>query len=347
MRRRGFLKATAVAGAAWITGCASPGGPSTSSTRLQAVGAEPVADLNGATTGPVVLSTWKPGLAVSQRGLAVLDEGGSPLDAVEQGARVSEADASNRSVGFGGLPNRDGVVQLDASIMVGDSLDCGSVAAMQDIKHPISVARLVMERSPHAMLVGQGATEFATEHGHPVENLLTPASERAWKKWKESPEGRAALPPANEGRATPEHHDTMGLVARAADGKMAAACTTSGMSWKLPGRVGDSPIVGAGMYVDDEAGGAAATGLGEEVIKVCGCYQIVEFMRQGVDPNEAIRRVLERIVRRNPRNAKELFGFVAVRRDGAIGLGSTKKAFVAGLARPSGLVLVQSPVLEG
>jgi len=264
----------------------------------------------------------------------VLGENGRILDAVQRGVMLVEADPSNESVGYGGLPNRDGVVELDAAIVDGATLEAGSVAALRGIRNPVAVARLVMEKTPHVMLVGDGAQEFALENGFKKEKLLTPESRRRWKEMKANPDGAA------------RGHDTIGMVALDRNGSMAAACTTSGLAWKLPGRVGDSPLIGDGLYCDQKAGGAAATGVGEEVIKVCGSYQVVEFMRQGVEPDEAIRRVLHRIVRREGYDPEDNIAFVALRADGEVGYGSILPGFQAAVSRGSDHRLLDAPSLR-
>ncbi len=274
---------------------------------------------------PVVVSTWSHGLAANRVAYILLQVSGTALDAAEHGVKISEADPKVTSVGFGGFPNRDGVVELDAAIMVGTTLQAGSVASLKRILHPISVARRVMEKTRHVMLVGEGALKFALSQGFEEENLLTPEAEEAWKKWRASPHPK--VPGQGDG------HDTIGMVTMDRGGRLAAACTTSGLSWKLPGRVGDSPLIGSGLYCDDQAGGAAATGIGEEVIKVCGSYQVVEFMRQGLPPNEAIRRVLKRILDRETKNNKRMIAFVALRKDGEVGFGSTIPGFQAAVSR--------------
>jgi isoaspartyl peptidase/L-asparaginase-like protein (Ntn-hydrolase superfamily) len=237
--------------------------------------------------------------------------------------RIPEADPENQYVGYGGLPNRDGVVQLDAAICDGDTLNAGSVAGLEGIRHPISVARRVLSETPHVLLVGAGAKQFALSQGFTEENLLTPEAEAAWELWKAK---------RSKSTATPANHDTVGLLVRTAAGSMAAACTTSGLAWKLPGRVGDSPLVGHGLYCDSKAGAAAATGVGEEIIKVAGSYQVVEFMRQGMDPSEAIDRVIRRIVARDPANAKRMAAFVAIRSDGVVGYGTMGTRFEVAVA---------------
>jgi N4-(beta-N-acetylglucosaminyl)-L-asparaginase len=211
---------------------------------------------------PIVLSTWKFGLKCNETAWEILKNNGRSLDAVEAGVEVCEADPNERSVGYGGRPDRDGRVTLDACIM--DELsNIGSVACLEHIKHPISVARAVMEKTPHVMLVGDGALQFALSQGFPKENLLVPDSEREWKEWLKKAEYK---PIANI-----ENHDTIGMIALDEHGNLSGACTTSGMAFKMHGRVGDSPIIGAGLYVDNEIGAATATGHGEEVIRISGC----------------------------------------------------------------------------
>ncbi|KPL13723.1 MAG: hypothetical protein AMS26_13325, partial [Bacteroides sp. SM23_62] len=208
-------------------------------------------------SGPAIISTWKHGMAANAAAWEHLDAGGSVLDAVEAGVKVCEADPNVSSVGLGGFPDSSGEVTLDACIMGPDG-DAGAVACLKNILHPVSVARLVMEETPHVMLVGEGALEFALNRGFQKTNLLTPEAKKAWEKWKKNRE---------TGDTLGTGHDTIGMVALDAGGDLAGACTTSGLSYKLPGRVGDSPIVGAGLYVDNEVGAAAATGLGELVMK--------------------------------------------------------------------------------
>ena len=307
MNRRNFLKTSALAG----VGLAAPRQGQVSVPR--------------ATGHMTVIATHPAGVAANRVALKLLEGGRGTLDAVEHGVRVAEADPEDTSVGYGGYPNRDGVVELDAAIMDGSTLEAGSVGALQDIKHPVSVARRVLEKTPHVLLVGKGAQRFALAQGFSKENLLTPAARQAWKAARADGFGSRS-----------ESHDTMGMVALAPDGSMAAACTTSGLAWKLPGRVGDSPLVGHGLYCDAKAGGAAASGLGEEIIKVCGSYQVVEFMRQGASPHEAIRRVLDRILRRSPANRDTFFGFVALRADGEVGYASTTDGFKAAISGPDG-----------
>ncbi len=259
---------------------------------------------------PLAISTWPFGTRANEEAWKILSEGGKALDAVEQGVRVIEADPSNQSVGYGGLPDRDGHVTLDACIM--DSTgNCGSVAALEHIKHPISVARRVMERTPHVILVGEGALDFALTEGFPKENLLTPEAKARWEKWVKTAEYKP--------RVNAELHDTIGMLAIDKDGNISGACTTSGMAFKMHGRVGDSPIIGAGLYVDNEVGGAAATGLGEEVLKSLSTFLVVELMRNGATPQQACEQALDRIIKRNGGKADFQVGLIAVNKAGVAG----------------------------
>jgi len=261
--------------------------------------------------GAVIVSTWIHGLPANEAAWKILSQGGSVLDAVEQGVRVVESDKENNSVGIGGLPDRDGKVTLDACIM-NERGDCGSVAFLEHIENPISVARAVMEKTPHVMLVGEGALKFALEQGFKKENLLTPKAEAAWQEWLKESNYHPVI--------NIENHDTIGMVAMDSKGNLSGACTTSGLAFKMNGRVGDSPIIGAGLYVDNEIGGAAATGLGEAVIRQCGSFLVVELMRQGYSPNEACKKVVERIVKHEKDKSKDLqVGFVALNKKGVSG----------------------------
>ncbi|MEY4177960.1 MAG: hypothetical protein RLY70_1534 [Planctomycetota bacterium] len=272
--------------------------------------AAPVA--GGDARRPVVISTWRHGLAANAAAWKILAGGGRAFDAVEAGVRESEADPRVTSVGYGGFPDRDGVVTLDACIM-DERGNCGAVAALERIKHPISVARRVMEKTPHVMLVGRGALEFAVAQGFPQENLLTEESRKAWEEWKKTRD-REFRPKINS-----ENHDTIGMVAIDAQGNLSGACTTSGLAWKLPGRVGDSPIIGAGLYVDNEIGAATATGMGEAVIRAVGSFLVVELMRQGHSPADACRLATERVIAKNPGWRDLQVGFVAIDKGGRVG----------------------------
>lgn len=268
---------------------------------------------------PIVLSTWDFGLGANVEAWKILSQGGRALDAVEAGAKVPEADPKETSVGYGGLPDRDGIVTLDACIM-DENGNCGSVAFLQHIVHPISVARLVMEKTPHVMLVGEGALRFALANGFRKKKLLTPESEKIWKEWTKKAEYK---PVANI-----ENHDTIGIIALDGNGNLSGACTTSGMAFKMHGRVGDSPIIGAGLYVDNEIGAATATGVGEEVIRIVGCHLVVELMRQGNSPEDACRLAVERILKKNPSKSKDVqVGFLALNKNGEYGSYCLQKGF--------------------
>lgn len=261
---------------------------------------------------PVVISTWNHGIPANEAAWKILSSGGRALDAVEAGVRVTESDPQSRSVGYGGRPDRDGNVTLDACIM-DEKGDCGSVAFLKNIKNPVSVARMVMEKTPHVMLVGEGAKEFALANGFVAENLLTPESEAEWLKWKASQE------PTKSPEINVENHDTIGMVALDANGNLSGACTTSGAAYKYHGRVGDSPIIGAGLYVDNEVGAATATGWGEAVIRAVGCFLVVELMRQGNSPEEACRLAVERVISKNPDWKDIQVGFLALNKKGEHG----------------------------
>ena len=261
---------------------------------------------------PIVISTWIDGIAANEAAWGILSTGGRALDAVEQGVRVTESDKGNQTVGIGGRPDRNGFVTLDACIM-DEKGDCGSVAFLQDIEHPISVARKVMEETPHVMLVGKGALDFAVANGFERTNLLTPESEEEWQKWLEE------APDEVKAEINVENHDTIGMIALDQDGNLSGSCTTSGAAYKLHGRVGDSPIIGAGLYVDNEVGGACATGWGEAVIRIVGSHLVVEFMRQGHHPEEACRLAVERVIAKNPDYEEIQVGFLALNKNGEYG----------------------------
>lgn len=254
---------------------------------------------------PIVISTWPFGMPANEAAWELLRAGGSALDAVETGISHCEDDPSVDSVGWGGLPDSAGEVTLDASIM-DHTGRCGAVACLHHVRHAIRVARMVMELTPHVMLAGDSATRFALDHGLGQTNLLAPAAGRAFDEWRLREEAKQ-----NDG------HDTIGMLAIDAEQRMAGGCSTSGLKFKLPGRVGDSPIIGAGLYVLPGVGAAAATGKGEEVIKVCGSFSVVQNMRRGMEPREAIAQVLEEILQRRAGNADTDVSFIALRADGA------------------------------
>ncbi|RNC91889.1 MAG: glycosylasparaginase [Allomuricauda sp.] len=258
---------------------------------------------------PIVVCTWDFHNA-STKAWEVLQKGGNALDAVEEGVRVEEADVTNETVGKGGRPDRDGNVTLDACIM--DSAgNCGSVVYLQNIAHPISVARKVMEETPHIILAGKGAEQFAYEQGFKKEDLLTESTRRQYEEWKKESKYETII--------NIENHDTIGMLAIDAKGDIAGACTTSGMAYKVAGRVGDSPIIGAGLFVDNEVGAATATGVGEEVIRTVGSFLIVELMRQGKSPQEACEEGVKRIMEKNKDRKDFQIGFLAINKKGETG----------------------------
>ena len=266
-----------------------------------------------------MLSTWRHGMDANKAAWTILDRAGSALDAVESGVRVTESDPESQSVGLGGLPDREGKVTLDACIMDHES-NCGAVAFLQNIENPISVARRVMENTPHVFLAGEGAYRFAREEGFPHTELLTEKSRQAWEKWKADEQSKK--PPINQ-----ENHDTIGMLALDAKGNLSGACTTSGWAYKLHGRVGDSPIIGAGLFVDNEVGAACATGMGEAVIRIAGSATVVELMRHGYSPQQACKEAVERIKAKHKDLDGLQVGFLALNKSGEMGAHSVYAGF--------------------
>ena len=290
------------------------------------------------TTKPIVISTWDSGMAVNAEAWKILSKKGRALDAVEAGAMHIENEI-NCCVGLGGYPDRDGIVTLDSCIM-DEHANCGAVAGLERIKHPVSVARIVMEKTPHVILVGAGAQQFAVENGFVLESAeLSADAKKAYTEWLKKSEYKPVINIENKKTNGPfapnffddgtPNHDTMGLVAMDASGNLSGAVTTSGMAFKLHGRVGDSPIIGAGLFVDNEIGAATSSGTGEEVIRICGTHLVVEFMRQGLSPEMACKKAVERIVKRDRKKAKELqVGFLALNKKGQYGAYAIQKGFV-------------------
>ena len=273
---------------------------------------------------PVILcsrgESW--GKKVLTPGWEILSQKGSLLDAVEKSANVTELDPEDTSVGYGGLPNERGVVQLDSSIMFGPTHNCGSVAALEGIKTPCSVARLVMERTDHIHIVGKGAQDFAVAHGFKVENLLTEESRKIWLRWKENLSDKDDwFPPKDGDYDIDRTTGTINVLAVDSAGDLAGITTTSGLAWKIPGRIGDSPIIGAGLFVDNEVGAVGATGRGEELLRSCGSFYGVEQMRAGKSPQEACEAVCQRIIDINGGKDKVDFSdkMVAMNKDGEVG----------------------------
>lgn len=264
---------------------------------------------------PAIISTWNFGLQANEAGWKILADGGSALDAAEAAARRTESDPDETSVGYGGFPNEEGVVQLDAAVIDGKTGRMGSVGALENIKNPCSVARKVMEADKHIYLMGEGAKKFALRNGFKEENLLTPKS-AAWYAEQ------------LEKRQQDEGHDTIGVIAIDRAGDMAVVCTTSGLAMKWPGRVGDSPMIGSGLYLDAEVGAAVGTGLGERAIEVCGAFAIVEFMRNGLSPQKACEELIKRVIKRNRPNLDFQLAFMAMDKEGGTGGAAVREGFV-------------------
>src|SRR5580698_1599881 len=282
------------------------------------------------TGGPVVISTWDTGLEANKGAWEVLGRNGAALDAVEAGVKITEA-SRNCCVGLGANPDRDGFVTLDASIM-DHQFNCGSVAALQRIKHPISVARRVMEKTPHVILVGVGAQQFAVAEGFPLEEeKLSDDAKKTYDQWLKKSEYKPVINIENTRSSSyvpaparlPDggwNHDTIGMVAMDAQGNLSGSCTTSGMAFKMRGRVGDSPIIGAGLFVDNEVGAVTATGQGEDVIRICGSHTVVELMRHGSSPQEACKKAIERIIKAKGDSARSIqVAFLALNKNGEVG----------------------------
>lgn len=287
---------------------------------------------------PCFVSTWPFGKTANDVAMTSLAETRALLTAVEQGIKVVERDRSNRSVGDGGTPNAAGVVQLDACIMNGPNHAAGSVAGISGIRHPVSVARRVMEDTPHVLLVGEGARQFALQNGFENVDLLTPETKAAWEQWKQQHSGQES---ATTG------HDTIALVGVDTLGNVAGGCSTSGLGYKLPGRVGDSPILGSGLYVDNEVGAAGATGLGENVMRYCASFMIVEAMRHGLTPLDACVAAIRRIAKTDPLPLAELhINFIAMDRNGRCAAAGTDASFRYAVANDQLSKVLQAEIVE-
>ncbi|QJX46316.1 N(4)-(beta-N-acetylglucosaminyl)-L-asparaginase [Hymenobacter taeanensis] len=312
---------------------------SSSAAGLAVVATRPLAEAATLAAGPLagkplVISTWDTGLAANLGAWQVLRKGGQALDAVEAGVMVTEA-SQNCCVGLGGNPDREGIVTLDACIM-DDKFNCGSVAALERIKHPISVARRIMERTPHVMLVGEGAQQFAVAQGFPLEpQQLSPDAAKAYQEWLKTSQYRPVINIENSGSHKPvgpvggaNNHDTIAMLAQDAQGNLSGSCTTSGMGFKMRGRLGDSPLIGSGLFVDNAVGAAAATGQGEDVIRIAGSHTVVELMRQGLSPTAACKAAVERIARIKGDKAREIqVCFIAINNQGQHGAFALQKGF--------------------
>ena len=283
---------------------------------------------------PLVIATWDVKKA-TKKAWEIISSNGNSLDAIEQGCMIEEANKDGQSVGIGGLPDREGNVTLDACIMDHYG-NCGSVVYLKDIKHAISVARMVMEKTPHVMLAGDGAKKFAISMGFKKENLLTEKSKKDWIKWKENEEYNPII--------NIENHDTIGMLAIDKNKNISGGCTTSGLAYKMQGRVGDSPIIGSGLFIDNEVGGAVATGLGEEVLKTVGSFLVVELMRQGYSPEDACKIAIERIVKKPGSNYKNFqVGYIALNKKGETGSYSIQNGFSMTQYDKTGNVNYDSP----
>ena len=313
MKRRNFLQKAAL-GSFGITAL----GSSLAATAATPKGAKDKHDVPVSNSLlPVVIATWSVEQA-TKKAWQSMEQGSSALDAVIAGCGVEEANAQGQSVGIGGLPDRDGRVTLDACVM-NEKGDYGAVLCMQNIKHPIAVAKKVMEDTPHVILAGVGAEEFAVSQGFKREDLLTEKSKKDWEYWKKTSKYKPII--------NIENHDTIGMLAIDKNGTISGGCTTSGLAYKMAGRVGDSAIVGSGLFVDNEIGAATATGLGEEVLKTVGSYLIVELMRQGKSPQEACEQAILRIIEKTPNFEDFQVGYIAVNKKGETGAYSIHEGF--------------------
>ena len=296
-------------------------------------------ELSRSFSRPAFIATWPFGKAACQAALQTLLQTESMRDAVELGIHTAESDESVTSVGYGGRPNAAGVMQFDASFMDGERQQAGSVAAIEGVRHPISVARRVMEATPHAMLVGADAAKFAQQQGFPTEDLLSPAAKASWLRWQAKQQTGD-----DEQEKT---HDTIALLGVADSGHLVGGCSTSGMAYKLPGRVGDSPLIGSGLYVDGAVGAAGATGIGENVMRYCGSFLIVEFMRQGMTPLAACIATIRRIAEGERKAPAALsVNFVAMNKAGHLAAAGTDTDFLCGIADQSRSLVVQPYLVD-
>lgn len=300
----------------------------------------------------LVVSTWGDNQPANETAWKIINERGAALDAVVAGVQIPEADPKDQSVGYGGLPDRDGRVTLDSCVM-DHTGRCGAVMCLEHIMHPVVVARMVMEKTPHVQLVGEGALRFALAQGLKKQNLLTPESEAAWKKWLQTSNYDPMTTPKSVMDKQDDHpwpvskinHDTIGMVAMDHSGNISGACTTSGLAYKMHGRVGDSPIIGAGLFVDNEIGAATSSGVGEEVVKICGSHTIIESMRHGKSPADACKEAVRRIIRNNGETKSKglQVGFLAINKNGEHGGFATIKGFSYVVTDSKGSKIFQAP----
>lgn len=313
MKRRNFLQKAALGSVGITTLGASLKATAATSKKAKTTLRSQTSDASL----PVVIATWSVAQA-TQKAWQSLQEGSSALDAVIAGCGVEEANAKGQSVGIGGLPDREGRVTLDACVM-NEKGNYGAVLCMQNIKHPIAVAKKVMEDTPHVIMAGIGAEQFAVSQGFKRENLLTEQSKKDWETWKETSKYKPII--------NIENHDTIGMLAIDTNGTISGGCTTSGLAYKMAGRVGDSAIIGSGLFVDNEIGAATATGLGEEVLKTVGSFLIVELMRQGKSPQQACEQAILRIIEKTPNIQDFQVGYIAVNKKGETGAYSIHEGF--------------------
>ena len=301
--RRKFIKASAATGLGVSLGAFSQ-------LFAQAESETIANDPNDIFTEGLVLSTWDAGIPANEAAWKAMMDGGNALDMAEKGVNDTEANLSNLTVGLGGFPDRDGHTTLDACIMDSEG-NAGSVMFLEHIKHPASVARRVMEKTPHVILVGEGAYQFALSEGFKHDAYVSEESQKAWKEWLKTSQYKPII--------NIENHDTIGLIAMDLNGDLAGVCTTSGMAFKMRGRVGDSPIIGGGLYVDNSVGAATSSGLGEAVIRTCGSFLVVEMMRQGATPQQACEEAINRIKMKHANYRDFQVGYLAVNKAGEIG----------------------------
>lgn len=329
MRRRHFLR---------VFGLAVPAAPALIDIEQTSQHQETLKEL------PVVISTWAPNKKANEAAWKILSAGGNALDAVHAGVMVPEADPEDQSVGYGGLPDRDGRVTLDACIM-DHQANIGAVMCLEFIKHPVSVARLVMEKTPHVQLVGAGALAFALANGFKKEELLTKESRRNWKSWLAESKYNPLQSMENIQERIKKNHDTIGMLAIDHAGNISGACSTSGMAYKMHGRVGDSPIIGAGLFVDNEVGAATASGVGEDIVRICGSHTIVEAMRHGMSPQQACEAAVKRLVKVRPATALPDIqaGFIAINKKGEYGCYSLQKEFTMAVRTQARSQVIEAP----
>lgn len=312
MNRRKFITQSTLVGAAVASGASLAG----CKNQEQEVIGEPedpafakATDEKSKKPAPIAICTWGFSGATEKAG-QLLSEGKSAMDAIIAGVAVEEENLENTTVGIGATPDREGNVTLDACVMNPEG-DCGAVLAVENIVNVAALARKVMEDTPHVILAGRGAEEFGYEQGFKKQNLLTDERKTAWKEWLKTSDYKPKI--------NIENHDTIGMLAIDAQGDIAGACTTSGLGYKMKGRVGDSPIIGSGLFIDNEVGGAVATGMGEEVLKTVGSFLIVELMRNGMSPQAACEEAIKRITKKGPRYKDFQIAYIAMNKAGDVG----------------------------